>query len=1337
MQFMASSDTMISPKPNSENSQNTSISKEINPVTPKHTGMEDTKVQLVLQQAAFYLKNRENLKARQYAIKAALMAPKSEIAWLILASVVDPQSSLTYLKQALTINPQSQRARKGINWALKRLRMENGSPEDYQSIIHAAENSSEESHPEKAALISHSISDILFKRISRAILIFIAIAFLTLTGIFLAEQGKQGTPVSILKTLYEGVYRTFSYFVHHPTTYYWHKENIPAIKVVGELFLNSAGLLLTSLLIAGFLGIFFGAAAALTRRKNITPVILLISVLGISTPSFLMAMLLQIINVDFIRWVNLSKTILPPQGFGWDLHLVLPALVLSARPLAQIMQVTHLSLSQALEEDYVRTARSKGARLTRVIFRHIFRNTLIPILNTLSASLRFSLASLPVVESFFLWPGIGMTILDALTQDNPFLVTDLFLSLGALFLLINLSLEILFPLINPKLQNQNSAGSDELGFSNQGEEWKYFKDNLSLWWQDLKTQVGQFFHKNVSNERKSAHSHLDQEKLKPSNPVASELEDQSANSDRTFHRHVLKTVLQNVPLILGTLMFLGLIFLVVFGEKLSPNNPYETHGIMMIEGTVFAPPFEPSPTFPWGSDLLGRDIQALVFSGAKLTLALAMFATMARLILGVVIGLIAGWWQNSRVDRFINSIASIWAAIPVTIFTMLLVLALGIEQGISIFVIALSVVGWGEIAQYVRGQVIQEKPKLYIEASRSVGSRPGQILRNHILPHLVPSIFVLAVMEMGSVLMLLAELGFLNIFLGGGFKVQLGEFATSFTYYFSDVPEWGALLANIRLWWRSYPWLATYPGIFFFLSILTFNLWGEGLRRFIAESKINLSRLVNRYSILVAAGFLLFTGWALRSSAPINVYKSQAKEFNVQNVMDDIQTLSSLEFKGRESSTGNDKIAADYIAARMEEIGLIPAGQNHSYFQEMTASHFHMVSVPRLEIISEQGQTTESYTYRQDFAEYISDTLPLGIGQGYLVGFAVSPNSPELVETPLIVRDYELEDKIILIQEADLKMVDLKTAAGILVVMDKNQFLQEKDLYPPDIPYRRDWLPTLKITRETADRLLKSANSSLEQLRDTASSLPENTYQVTQPGNKALVEVKIEEIDLDERFYNVIGVYPGTGAAMGPQGKALDNQVIIVSAYYDGLGIGPDGTLYPGANDNASGVATMLEMARVLKEGNYEPKKTVIFTAWGNGERRQSLSVTNIMNAHYGFNQLNVEAVIELSGMGGGTGNAIYLDKGSSFRLVGLFQEAAARMGTSVTTRGKNPHVNRPPEEAYGGRTALTAYVSWDGSDLYAHTPEDMFENIDPEKIKKSGQTTLLVLSVLCRETEY
>ena len=185
---------------------------------------------------------------------------------------------------------------------------------------------------------------------------------------------------------------------------------------------------------------------------------------------------------------------------------------------------------------------------------------------------------------------------------------------------------------------------------------------------------------------------------------------------------------------------------------------------------------------------------------------------------------------------------AVWAAFPVTLFAMILILALGIKQGLSVFVIALCVVGWGEIAQFVRGQVAGLKPQPYIEATRATGARTGWVLTRHVLPHLWTPLLALAVLEMGSVLMLLAELGFLNIFLGGGFKAEIGEVGAMapVVYYFSDVPEWGALLANIRNWWQSSPWLAWYPGVAFFLAILTFNLWGEGLRRFLDESRINL-----------------------------------------------------------------------------------------------------------------------------------------------------------------------------------------------------------------------------------------------------------------------------------------------------------------------------------------------------------------------------------------------------------------------------------------------------------------------------------------------------------------
>jgi hypothetical protein len=195
--------------------------------------------------------------------------------------------------------------------------------------------------------------------------------------------------------------------------------------------------------------------------------------------------------------------------------------------------------------------------------------------------------------------------------------------------------------------------------------------------------------------------------------------------------------------------------------------------------------------------------------------------------------------------------------------------------------------------------------------------------------------------------------------------------------------------------------------------------------------------------------------------------------------------------------------------------------------------------------------------------------------------------------------------------------------------------------------------------------------------------------------------------------------------------------VIIVSAYYDGLGTGPDGRLYPGANDNASGVASMLEMARILMDTPTPPKKTIIFVAWSGGERGNGLSITNVMNAKIGFNQLTVEAVLELSGMGQGSGDGLALDQGTSFRLSRLFQQAGGRLGVPVTTRGRGPHFGLPVIAGFGDRTALSAYISWNGSDQGVHLAGDGPSSLDPSKLAQSGRTSLLVLSVLSREETY
>jgi peptide/nickel transport system permease protein len=759
---------------------------------------------------------------------------------------------------------------------------------------------------------------------------------------------------------------------------------------------------------------------------------------------------------------------------------------------------------------------------------------------------------------------------------------------------------------------------------------------------------------------------------------------------------------------------------------------------MKIDDQINAPPFRPSPPFPWGSDQIGRDVQALVLWGARQTLTLALFGMLARLLVGTMLGLIAGWQSGSRLDRLITGAIDVWAAFPAVLLAMLVIQALGIQQGMGVFVAALAFVGWGEVAQFVREQVRTIQPQLYIEAARSTGASPVRILQHEVLPNLLPALVVLGALEMGAVLLLLAELGFLNIFLGGGFKV---EFQIDKITYFSDIPEWGALLANIRDWWRSYPWMAWYPSLAFFLSIMAFNLLGEGLRRFLEETPYNLTRLFNRYTLLILATLVAGLGWSLRATAPISVYQSQAEQFNTERALQDVRALAGPELQGRESGTGGATAAALYIARQMELAGLFPAGEKDSYLQRLSCQLPHLADVPGLEVNDGAGDQWRRLVYRQDFVEVVRAGAPAYSDiQGRLVGIAFGPHPGTTATDPYSMRQLELKDKVILaVGIQDLLSYRLQAAGGVLIVQDDVSYFERKYLFPEDT-LRGRYIPTpvMAITPQVAEALLQGSGTSLETLRARAATLSAGQFEMTQPGQLVKMHLKaILHDDPPDTCINVIGFIPGVGAEVEYQGRKLNNNAIVVSAYYDGLGVGPEGTLYPGANDNASGVAAMLEMARLLKNSPYQPKKTVIFAAWSGGERGSGVSLFNLMNARTGFNNLTIEAVLELSGAGGGTNAEIDLAPGSSYRLVQLYQQATAQLGYKITTRGRNPHFGLSIAPGFGGRTGLTAYLSCNGSDQIAHKARDGYEAIQPKRFEMLGRTSLLGVLILSREVNY
>ncbi len=182
---------------------------------------------------------------------------------------------------------------------------------------------------------------------------------------------------------------------------------------------------------------------------------------------------------------------------------------------------------------------------------------------------------------------------------------------------------------------------------------------------------------------------------------------------------------------------------------------------------------------PGGLTPSGRDLMSLILVGAQQTLLLAILAVVARTIVGVVLGAVAGWMEGTVIDRLILSAAEIIAAFPTLLLTMIIILAIGIRQGLLPFILALCFVGWGEIMQFVRGEVISIRPEPFIESAFSVGARTPRIIARHILPNLFSALISIIALEMGAVLMVLGELGFINIFIGGGAIIELPSYTRS------------------------------------------------------------------------------------------------------------------------------------------------------------------------------------------------------------------------------------------------------------------------------------------------------------------------------------------------------------------------------------------------------------------------------------------------------------------------------------------------------------------------------------------------------------------------------
>lgn len=247
-----------------------------------------------------------------------------------------------------------------------------------------------------------------------------------------------------------------------------------------------------------------------------------------------------------------------------------------------------------------------------------------------------------------------------------------------------------------------------------------------------------------------------------------------------------------------------LLLTAIFSKYLCPYDPYAQDLLQAKK--------PPSLAHPFGTDRYGRDLLSRVIAGSTISIFSALILVVVITVIGTIIGILCGW-KGGKTDTILMRISDVFLAFPGLVFALAIAGVLG--GGIQNAIIALAAISWPKFARLARSLTLAQKDAPYMMAAKLSGNSTIKIIVRHLLPNMMGTILITAVLDIGTMMMELAGLSFLGL----GVKAPMAE--------------WGSMINDGRSMLQICPWMVLAPGLAIFITVMIFNLLGDTVRDYL------------------------------------------------------------------------------------------------------------------------------------------------------------------------------------------------------------------------------------------------------------------------------------------------------------------------------------------------------------------------------------------------------------------------------------------------------------------------------------------------------------------------